>query len=400
MALTDFSVRNAKPTEKVRTISDSHGLQLRILPSGGKSWRWSYRFDGVQKSIGLGRYPGVSLSQARAARDEAAATLARGVDPIAQRAENEAAAVLAKGETFVVVAAEVVDKLRREGKAPATIVKREWLLGLALPSLGSRPVAEITPREVLVVLQSVEAKGLFETARRLRSAMSGVFRRAVATGRAERDPCEPLRGALTSPTVAHQKAVTDGARLGEVLRLIDGYRGRGEVKTGLWLLALTAVRPGELRFARWGEFDLDAGEWLVPAERTKMRRPHRVALAPAAVTRLRAMQARSAHTAAEDLLFPGFGDRSRPISENTLNKALRSLGVTDHVGHGFRSTFSSIANDSRKWSADAMELSLGHAIGGGAVRGVYARHELWDERVELMAWWADRLEALRTAAAE
>jgi integrase len=271
--------------------------------------------------------------------------------------------------------------------------KLEWLFNLAKPDLGSRPITAIEAPEVLHVLRRVEARDRLETARRLRSIIGSAFRYAVATGRAASDPTGALKGALIAPTVRHRAAIVSPAGLGELLRAIEGHNGMPEVRAGLQLLALTFVRPGEMRGATWLEIDFEAAIWTVPADRTKMRRPHRVPLARRTIeilSRLREI------TGDAPLILPGARGRGRQLSENTLNAALRRLGYAkdEMTAHGFRAAASSMLNESGLWNPDAIEAQLAH-VEGNAVRRAYARAEFWDERVRMMQWWADRLDEMK-----
>ena len=263
-------------------------------------------------------------------------------------------------------------------------------MSFALPALGSRPISEITAREVLVVLKEVEARGIHETARKLRTAIGDVFRYAIATARAENDPTTALRGALVTPTVTPRAAIVAPKAFGGLLRAIKDYQGAPETSAALELLALTFVRPGELRAAEWGEFDLDAAVWEIPTGRMKMRKPHRVPLAPRALAILKELRKL---TGQGRFLFPSVRSAARCMSENTLNAALRRMGFRneDMTSHGFRASASSMLNESGLWNADAIERQLAH-VDGDSVRRAYARAEFWDERVRMMAWWADRCE--------
>ncbi|MEJ1161330.1 site-specific integrase [Prosthecomicrobium sp. N25] len=291
--------------------------------------------------------------------------------------------------TFSSIAALV--KLRC--RAEATLSKREWLMRLVRPRLGSRPIREISAREVLEVLREVEGKGFHETAIRLRSAIGSVFRNAIATGRAENDPTGALRGALTTPRVKHRAAVTDPKGLGPLLQAIDGYQCQPATKVALQLLALLVPRPGELRLAKWDEFDLEGKVWSIPAARTKMRRPHKIPLPRQAIEMLEEYHKVARRS---DLVFAGTTNAQKPISENTLNQALRRVGFgpDQMTSHGFRATFATIANESGLWHADAIERQLAH-VEQNAIRRAYARGEFWDERVRMMQWWADQLDDLR-----
>jgi integrase len=287
MPLTDLAVRNTAPKPSQYKVSDSGGLYLLIRPDGARYWRMDYRSGGKRGTLALGVYPSVSLAEAREKRDVAKKQLAAGIDPSVQRKLDKIAAAESRKHTFRLVADEWLKKLAREGKAPATLEKIKWLIGLACDVVGDRPVAEIAAPELLHALRRVEARGRYETARRLRSTCGQVFRYAISTSRAVRDPSADLRGALTAPKVKHRAAIIEPAAIGALLRAIEGYDGYPIVTAALRLAPLVFVRPGELRYAEWTELDLDAGEWRIPASKMKMRLPHRVPLARQAIAVLR-----------------------------------------------------------------------------------------------------------------
>jgi integrase len=393
MALTDVEVRKAKPGEKLAKLSDGGGLQLWVYPDGAKRWRLAYRLGGKQKVLAIGVYPAIGLKEAREARDAAKRLLATGRDPSEAKQADRLAKAAADTNTFDTIAGELLDKKRREGKAARTIAKFEWFMSFARPAIGSKAMSDITAPEVLAILRPIEARGNAETAKKLRGAIGQVFRFAIATGRAEADPTGALKGALASPIVTPRAAITSPVAFGALLRAIDGYTGAPETKTALELLALTFVRPGELRAAEWAEFDIEAGLWTVPATRMKMRRAHRVPLAPRAVAILRELHI---ITGGGRFLFPSMRTRERPMSENTINAALRRLGFAQHemTGHGFRAAASSILNECGQWHADAIERQLAH-VDNDNIRRAYHRADYWDERVKMMAYWADRCDAMR-----
>jgi integrase len=372
MPLTDRKIRNAgAPSSRVVKLSDGEGLQLWLQPSGAKLWNMAYRFGGKQRKLAIGPYPRISLKEARTRRDEAKKLLAAGLDPSQQKRIAKLTATAQNANTFATIADELLSQKRREGKAPATIAKLEWLFGLAKPALGARPIIAIEAPEVLQVLRSVEVRDRLETARRLRSVIGSAFRFAVVTGRASVDPTGALRGALIAPTVRHRAAIIEPPALGELLRAIDGHNGMPEVRGGLQLLALTFVRPGELRGARRDEIDLDEAVWTIPSERMKMRRPHRIPLTRQTIAVLKNLRS---ITGEADLILPGARGRGRPLSENTLNAALRRLGYTkdEMTAHCFRAAASSILNESGLWNADAIEAQLAHVEGtrfGAPMRG-------------------------------
>ena len=275
MALTDTLIRSAKPAEKPTKLFDEKGLFLLVQPSGGKLWRLKYRFNGKENKLTLGQYPEVSLKDARKRRDEARKLLADGIDPSAHKKAAELTAELRAATTFNVVAEEYLEKAGKEGREAITIKKSRWLVSLMSADIGKRPIAEITPPELLSSLRKVEAKGNLETARRMRSIASRIFRYAVSTARATSDPALLLRGALTAPVVTHHSAILQPKRVGQLLRAIDGYEGQPLTQLALKLTPHLFVRPGELRRAEWNEFDLDAATWTIPAEKMKMRSAHR-----------------------------------------------------------------------------------------------------------------------------
>ena len=326
-------------------------------------------------------------------REDARKTLARGEDPSLVKRAAKAAKAKEGSNTFTAIAGELAEKKRRDKKAAATMRKFDWFMSFAFPALGSRPIAEISAREVLAVLKEVEARGTHETARKLRTAIGDVFRFAIATARADNDPTIALRGALVTPSVTPRAAIVAPKAFGGLLRAIEGYDGAPETRAALELLALTFVRPGELRAAEWTEFDLDAAVWEIPADRMKMRKPHRIPLAPRAVSILQELWKLTGQC---KFLFPSVRSIARCMSENTLNAALRRMGFKneDMTSHGFRASASSMLNECGLWNADAIERQLAH-VDGDSVRRAYARAEFWDERVRMMAWWADRCEELR-----
>jgi integrase len=393
MPLNDLQVRNAKPGASIIKLSDGGGLQLWITPDGAKRWRLAYRFGGKQRTISLGVYPKTGVKEAREAREAAKKLLACGQDPSIARKVAKANRITASANTFDSVAAELLEKKRREKKAPGTLERFEWLISLARPTIGARPISEITAPEVLSALRVVEARGRLETARKMRAVIGEVFRFAVADGRAESDPTASLKGSLAAPVVNHRAAIVEPKAFGGLLRAIAAYEGAPETRAALELLALTFVRPGELRAAEWSEVDLERALWTIPAQKMKMRRPHRVPLAPRAIAILRDLHS---ITGRGKFVFPSVRSAARCMSENTLVAALRRMGFEKHemTAHGFRSAASSMLNESGLWHADAIERQLAH-VDADSVRKAYARADYSEERVRMMAWWADRCEIMR-----
>ena len=392
MALSDTSIRNAKPAKRPRKLFDTGGLYLLVQPSGARWWRLKYRFAGKEKLLSLGVYPDVSLKQARANRDEARKLLADGVDPSAKRQADEAARRLSAENSFKAVAEQW---LERQDVAAVTASKNRWLLeSFIYPEIGSRPINEITPRELLNVLRKVEKTGKLETASRAKNKAGQVFRFAILEGIAENDPTSALRGALKTPIVKHHAAITDPKKMGELLRAIDGFSGQPATMYALRLAPLVFVRPSELRKAEWAEFDLDAALWRIPGKRMKMKAAHLVPLSKQAVAILRSLRAL---TGRGHLLFPSIRSAQRPMSENTVNAALCRLGYSnaEMTGHGFRSMAATRLNE-MGWRADAIERQLAHAE-SNKVRDAYtSAAQYLDERKEMMQAWANYLDGLRT----
>jgi integrase len=395
MALTDKTIRAARHGEKTQRLFDGGGLYLELSPSGGKWWRLKYRFTGKEKRLSLGVYPHVVLKQARERRDEAKRLLANGVDPSAQRQAHRAAVTERAANSFEAVAREWFAAFSPKwvkGHSDKILRRLEHNV---FPHLGGRPIAEIKSKEMLAVLRKVEGRGAIETAHRTKQNCSQVFRYAVATGRAERDPTVELKGALTPARERHHPSITEPKAIGALLRAIEGYEGAPVTKAALRLASLTFVRPGELRRAEWTEFNLDKGEWRIPAERMKMREQHIVPLSSQAVAVLKDLQP---FTGRGKHMFPGARTNGRPMSENTINAALRRLGYTKDqmTGHGFRSMASTHLNE-QGWNRDAIERQLAHAERDN-VRAAYNFAEHLPERRRMMQAWADYLDGLRSGA--
>jgi integrase len=393
-AKTDAYFRHLKPAEKDYKRSDEGGLFMLVTTTGSKLWRFAYRYDDKQKLLAIGPYPIVSLLDARAKRDDAKRLLAEDIDPSVERKAERREARIARANTFEAVARELMEKFEAEGDAPTTLRKKQWLLDFANREFGKRPIAELKAPEILDALRKIEKRGRHETATRARSTIGAVFRFAIATGRAERDPTGDLRGALITPTVTHRATIVEPHAVGALLRAIDCFEGQAVTRYALKLAPLVFVRPGELRKAEWSEFNLLSAEWRIPAAKMKMRRPHRV---PLARQTLAILQELRELTGGSKLLFPSVRSWHRPISDNTLNAALRRLGYdkTELTVHGLRSTASVLLNESGKWNADAIERQLAHQE-VNEVRGAYTHAaEYWQERVRMMCWWADELDRMR-----
>lgn len=389
MPLTDAKLRTLKPEAKPTKHSDSGGLHVLVTPTGSKLWRMSYRFAGKQKTLALGSYPIISLIEARQKRDTAKKLIAHGNDPALQAKLEKAQRKHAHSNTFNVLADKLLEKDEREGRAPATLKKKKWLLAQARPDLGNRPISEISAVEILVPLRKVEAKGNLETARRMRSTIGEVFRLAIANALAKNDPTFGLKGALITPTVQHRAAFTTERKFAGLIRAVWQYDGMPETRAALQLMALLYPRPGELRHAEWIEFDFENSSWTIPASRTKTRKEHKKPLPSAAVRILQEIQKLTEH---RTLVLPSAQSPLRPMSENTFNGALRRLGFSKNevTAHGFRASASSLLNESGHWSSDAIEAELGH-VGADQVRKAYHRALYWEERVKMAEWWAGQI---------
>lgn len=394
MALTDAAIRAAKPREARYKLYDTDGLILLVQPSGGKLWRLKYRHLGTEKQLALGTFPEVGLADARQRRDGARKLIAAGQDPAFEKKRAAVVASVSAANTFKAVADEFIDKRVREGAKPPTTAKQRWLLSLGALALGARPISEIQPYELLAVLRTVEKSGRHETANRLLALAGQVFRYAIATARADRNIAADLQGALISPQVTHYAAIIDPVGVGGLMRAIEGFDGQPATHWALRLAPHVFVRPGELRKAEWQEIDLEAAVWRIPAGRMKMGREHVVPLSIQAVTILKDAQR---VTGGHRYVFPGVRTPKRPMSENTLNAALRRLGYAadEMTAHGFRSTACTLLNESGRWSPDAIERALAHSE-PDKVRGAYNRGPYWAERVKMAQWWSDHLDRLRT----
>jgi integrase len=398
MPLTDTAIRNAKPRSKPYRMFDSGGLYLEVTPSGGRLWRLKYRVAGREKRLALGAYPDIGLKVARQRRDEARNQLAEGVDPGAAR---KAAKVSQAGlESFEAVAREWHAKFAPHWVASHgdRILKR--LEADVFPWLGSRPIAEIKAPELLAAARRIHSRGALETAHRAMQNCGQVFRYAVATGRAERDPSQDLRGALPQPKQRHHASIVEPKRIGGLLRSIDAYEGYFATKCALRLAPLVFVRPGELRKAVWDEFNLDAAEWRIPAARMKMREQHVVPLSQQAIAILRELEPKTgrgipAKPDAPRYLFPGARSRQRPMSENAVLAALRRMGYSkdEMTGHGFRSMASTLLHE-QGWNHQAIERQLAHAE-RNAVSAAYNFAEHLPERRRMMQAWAEYLDSLK-----
>ena len=388
MPLTNTAIRNAKPRVKRYRLFDSQGLYIEVAPSGGKWWRLKYRILGKEKRLSLGVYPEVSLKDAREKRDQARRSLSEGADPIEARKPQS----IADGTSFEAVAREWFIKFAPGWSAGHANRILRRLENDVFPWLGSRSIDQIDPPELLKVVRRIESRGALETAHRAIRNCGQVFRYAVATGRAERDPTTDLNGALPPARSRHYPTITDPEAIGDLLRAIGGYQGSPITRAALRLAPLVFVRPGELRHAEWPDINLKSAEWRIPPEKMKHRRIHLVPLSRQAITILKELQLLTGHG---QYLFPGRRSPRRPMSENTINAALRNLGYDKNqmTGHGFRSMASTLLNEQGCWHPDAIERQLAH-VERNNVRAAYNYAEYLDERRRMMQAWADYLESL------
>lgn len=392
MPLTHYALLNTQPRAKTYKLFDGHGLYLQVAPTGGKWWRVKYRLGGREQCLSLGTFPAVALKAARQRCEELRAKLASGIDPAAERrlAKQQ---LRAKDESFEVIAREWYATFSPNW-APShgdRVLRR--LETYVFPWVGKVPIREVTAMNVLECLRRLEHQNTHETARRVLRYCNQTLRYAIMTGRAETDVLGQLRGALAPRRPRHLASVKDPKRVGALLRAIDGYDGRLVTKLALRFAPLVFVRPGELRHAAWGDFDFLQREWRIPANQMKARRPHIVPLSSQAMALLRELQPL---TGACPFLFPGERSGGRPMSNNTLNAALRRLGYgpDDMTAHGFRSMASTLLNE-LGWTPDAIERQLAHAERDG-VRAVYNYAQYLPERRRMMQAWSDYLEHLRS----
>lgn len=391
MALTDVAVKNLKPTAKTQKLFDGGGMFLEVSPQGGKRWRLKYRYAGKEKLLSLGVYPAVKLKTARERRDELKELLATGVDPSVHRKVAKATGLERAANTFELVAREWHAKFSQswvESHAGRILSRLERDL---IPWLGSRPVADITPVEILSCVRRVEKRGALESAHRALQNCSHIMRYAVSTGRAERDVTVDLRGALPPVKENHFAAITDPSRVGELLRAIDGFEGTFIVQCALKLAPLVFVRPGELRKARWADMDLDAGEWRFDVTKTKSQ--HIVPLAPQVIAILRDLYPL---TGKGEFVFPSGRGFSRPMSDNAILAALRRMGIekTEMCGHGFRAMARTILDEVLGFPVHLIEHQLAHAVRDVNGRA-YNRTAHLPQRHQMMRAWADYLDKLK-----
>lgn len=392
--LTDVKIRALKPRANIYRVADANGLCLEVRPSGSKLWRYRYRHAGKASMLPLGEYPATSLADARAERDKARALVRGGVNPANAVRAARAAKMESTANTFAAIAGEFLNKRSKEGMGAGSVARDMRMIEKDLIGLSHLPVSEITAPVLLAALRKLEQRGVLETAHRARGFAGRVFRYAIATGRAERDPSADLRGALVKPQTRHFASITDPARIGELLRAIEIYKGSPVTIAALKLAPLVFVRPGELRKARWADLNLDVSEWRYVASKTNT--PHIVPLAHQAVAVLRDLQPL---TGRSEFVFPSIRSLRRPMSENTVNSALRYMGFDGETmcGHGFRAMARTVLDEVLHFRPDYIEHQLAHAVRDPNGRA-YNRTAHLPERRKMMQSWADYLDGLRLGA--
>jgi len=394
MALTELQVKNAKATDKPLKLSDGGGLFLLVQPNGAKYWRLAYRFAGKQKTLALGVYPDISLSDARVLREEARKVLANGADPGAVKKAQKAAVLELAANSFEIVATEWLSKFSKHWKESHTKTIRVRLINDVFPWIGARPIGVIGAPELLTVLRRIESRGALDSAHRVSAICGQVFRYAIATGRAQRDPSADLRGALPPHKGKRLAAITEPVQIGKLMRDIDGYAGTFIVRCAFKLSPLVFLRPIELSRAEWAEIDLDKAEWRIPADKMKMKALHIIPLPTQAVAILREVHTL---TGTGKYVFPSVSSSTKSMAKNTILAALRSMGYTSAqmTAHGFRHMASTLLNE-QGFNADAIERQLAHKASG--VRATYNAAEYLPERKRMMQHWADYLGGLASGA--
>lgn len=394
MPLSDTTIRSAKPAEKPRKLADEKGLYLLVQPTGAKLWRLNYRFDGKQKTLALGTYPDTGLAMARGKRDDARKLLAQDIDPGAQRKQNKQERRLDQANTFEAIARDWMRIKGKEWTESYACKTKAALERHAFPSIGSRPIKDISSPDLLAMLRAIEKRGTVDMAHRVQQHCGAIFRFAIASARAVADPTLSLRGALSTVKQEHYAALTSPDDYAELLRSIDEYHGEVTTKTAMQLLAYTFQRTKEVRYAEWSQLDLDGAMWRIPAEVMKMREAHMVPLSRQAVSALTELKVLTGN---DRLVFPSTTNRDRPISENTVTYALARMGYKGRMtGHGFRSVASTLLNE-QGYRHDVIERQLAHAE-RNQVRAAYNRAEYLPERKAMMQEWADYLDKLKAGA--
>ncbi|WP_374404156.1 tyrosine-type recombinase/integrase [Niveibacterium sp.] len=397
MPLTDIEIRNAKAAEKPYRLTDGEGLYLEVSPAGGKLWRWKYRFGGKEKRLALGAYPEVRAPEARERATMARKALKEGKDPGAEKKAEKERRKVSTETSFEAISRAWHKKTSSALTATTSAKILRFLERDAFPYLGAKPVSDITAADIVALVRRIESRGAVDIAKRVHNNCGRIFRFAVAHGLMTRDPSRDvdLRDVMAPIKVKHHASIKNPKEVGDLLRAIDGYTGSLVSRTALKVASLTFVRPGELRHAEWAEFDMDRAEWRIPAHKMKMREQHIVPLSEQAIAALREVQPL---TGAGRFVFPSERTAQRPMSENTINAALRRMGYTsdEMTGHGFRSMASTLLHE-LGWLNDAIEAQLAHGKRNQVVAAYnFAKH--LPERRRMMQAWADYLDQLKAGA--
>lgn len=396
--LTDREIQNAKPRDKLYRLRDGDGLYLEVAPTGGKLWRMRYRIAGKEKMLALGKYPDVRGPDARKRAGTARQAVQEGRDPSAEKKAAKERDRISADNSFEAVARAWIAKVAPTLAENTRGKHRAFLEGDVFPWIGARPIAELAAPDLLGVLRRIESRGAMDIAKRTHNLMGRIFRYAVGHGLCSRDPSRDieLRDVLTAPAVRHHASLTDPKDVGALLRAMEGFTGTLATRCALKLAAVVFVRPGELRHAEWAEFDFDKAEWRIPAAKMKMREQHIVPLSEQALAVLREIQPL---TGAGRYVFPSERTGARPMSENTVNAALRRLGYskTEMTGHGFRSMASTLLHE-LGYPHAVIERQLAHGE-RNKVSASYNFAEYLPERRKMMQEWADYLDGLRKGGA-
>lgn len=394
MPLTDTAIKSAKPRDTDYKLADEKGMYLLIKKSGGKYFRFDYRFAGKRKTLALGVYPETSLKEARDKRDDARKLISNNLDPIEVKKTQKLQLKAETDNTLKAVATEWHEKLKSKWSANHADRKWHYLEKDVFPTFGNTPINNISPRELLTLLEKIQARGAIDVAHRIKGLCGEVFRYGIYTDRCDRDPTQDIKGVLIPKRNKHMATITNPKKVGELLRAIDGYDGDITTKFALELTPYVMLRPGELRSAEWSEIDLAAKQWKIPAEKMKMSRPHIIPLAKQVIEILKKMQP---ITGDGKYVFPSVRSRSRPMSENTITAALRRMGFSkdEMTAHGFRGMASTLLHENG-FKSEIIEIQLAHAE-RNKVKAAYNHAEYLPERIEMMVWWADYLDELRSA---
>ena len=392
MALSDTAIKTSKPKDADYKLADEKGLYV-LVKKAGKYFRLDYRFAGKRKTLALGVYPETSLKEARGKRDEARKLLADGKDPLEEKKAKRNQIIAETTNTFQAVAAEWHEKLK--SKWSTDYANRKWyfLEKDVFPTFGDTPIKNITPRELLTLLEKIQARGAIDVAHRVKGLCGEVFRYGIHTDRCDRDPTQDLKGVLVPQKNKHMAAITDPDKVGELLRAIDGYKGDFTTLCALKLAPYVMLRPGEIRHAEWSEISFDKKQWKIQADKMKMSRPHIIPLSNQVIAILKTIEPLTGHG---KYIFPSLRSKDRPMSENTLNAALRRLSFTkeEMTSHGFRGMASTLLHENG-FKSDVIEIQLAHAE-RNKVKAAYNHAEYLTERADMMNWWADYLDELRS----